>query len=268
MGEGGALLDTLVLDGLSSFLWPLVRISAFFLSMFAISGRGVPMRVRAGLSLAVTLAILPMIGSVSLPYPMLSLEGALTTISQILVGSAVGLMTVFLSQVFVMAGQLVAMQTGLGFASLVDPVSGTNTPVVGQFFTILTTLVFFALDGHLIFVRLLLESFTSIPVGVSSFGPDNLMVFIDLGGLIFEGALSLSMSAICSMLVINFTLGVMTKAAPQLNVFSLGFAITLIAGIAVLSAILPAYMGNFTHDFNAIFESTCRLVGLSCEGPL
>ena len=159
------------------------------------------------------------------------------------------------------------MQTGLGFASLVDPVSGTNSPVVGQFFTVLCTLVFFGLDGHLIFFRLLLESFTTLPIG--EFLPlHGLQEIIYFSGSMFKAGLAMAISAICTMLVVNFTLGVMTKAAPQLNVFSLGFAITMIIGLVVLYLSLNAFMSNFTHNFNDVFNAACSLISTSCDGIL
>ena len=178
-----------------------------------------------------------------------------------------GLCTLFISQAFIIAGQAVAMQTGLGFASLVDPVSGTNSPVVGQFFTVLCTLVFFSVDGHLIFLRLLLESFKALPMG-EALPLYGIREFVIFSGSMFKAGLAMSMSAICTMLVVNFTLGVMTKAAPQLNIFSLGFAVSMIVGLSVLFLSLNAFMSNFTHNFNEVFNTACSLVGMSCEGIL
>ena len=159
------------------------------------------------------------------------------------------------------------MQTGLGFASLVDPVSGTNSPVVGQFFTVLCTLVFFSLNGHLIFFKLMLESFTTLPMG--QFIPNSsIEEFLYFSGSMFKAGLAMSISAICTMLVVNFTLGVMTKAAPQLNIFSLGFAVTMIVGICVLFISLSSFMSNFTNNFNDVFDEACSLIGTSCNGIL
>ncbi len=268
MGQGLEFLSEIMVGGLANVAWPFVRISSFFMAFFAVGGQGTPMRVRLLLSLTMTLCVLPMIPAVPPQMQLFSVPGVMTTCTQVIIGAGIGLMTQYLAQIFVLAGQAVAMQTGLGFASLVDPVSGSNTPVVGQFFSVLTTLFFFAIDGHLIFIRLLLESFTTLPVGPTCFSPANLSIFLNLGAFIFEGAVAIAISAICTMLVINFTLGVMTRAAPQLNVFSLGFAISLCTGIFVVMIILTSYPSNFVNDFNHIFEQTCTLIGTSCEGPL
>ncbi len=157
------------------------------------------------------------------------------------------------------------MQTGLGFASLVDPVSGTNAPVVGQFFTILATLVFLALNGHLAFIRLMLESFNTVPIGSGMLPPDGLYGIAAFGTFMFQGAVAMALSSICTMLIVNFTLGVMTRAAPQLNIFSLGFAISMIVGISTIVISLGAFMGNFTADLNEVISASCSLIGTVCN---
>ena len=260
-------LEPISLTAIAQLVWPLCRIAAFFGSMFAISSRSIPMLTKALTAMAITLCMLPNIPDLAPNTEPFSVYGILVTIKEVLIGLALGMVTLFVSQAFIIAGQAVAMQTGLGFASLVDPVSGTNTPVVGQFFTVLCTLVFFSINGHLLFFNLLLESFTTLPMG--SFIPTNslndLMFF---SGSMFKAGLAMSMSAICTMLVVNFTLGVMTKAAPQLNIFSLGFAISMIVGIAVLTFSLGAFMSNFYNNFNELFSTACSLVGKECSDVL
>ena len=259
-------LEPIMLEGLASILWPLCRIGAFFMAMFNFGGTTVPARVRALMALALTVCMLPNIPAIPAQPQLFSLDGFLTTISQVIIGAGLGFMTQFLSQSFVIAGQAVAMQTGLGFASMVDPVSGTNVPVVGQFFTVLTTLTFLALDGHLVFLRLLLLSFTTLPIGPQIFSPTELTYIFYFGATMFQCALAMAIAAICTMLVVNFTFGVMTRAAPQLNVFSMGFSVSMVAGLLVLWYCLAAFMGNFTAAVNAVMESTCSLMGTSCSG--
>ncbi len=259
-------LEPITLGGLSALIFPFCRISGFLASFFAISGSTVPMMVRALLAVAFTVCVLP---SVPAPpeglYPF-SVAGLITVFEEVLKGLAIGYMTQLIAQIFAMAGQAIAMQTGLGFASLVDPVSGTNAPVVGQFFTILSILVFFALNGHIAFFGLMLMSFETLPIG-SGFLPQNGLYDMALfGSFMFEGAVAMALSAICTMLIVNFTVGVMTRAAPQLNIFSLGFAVSMIVGLVVLVLSMNAFMGNFTADFNEVVSRTCTLVGTSCDG--
>lgn len=261
------VLEPITLTAVAQFVWPLCRISAFLATMFAVSGNSFPMMTRALLALTITVCMLPSIPNLAPNTDPFTVYGIIVTIKECFIGLALGLCTLFISQAFIIAGQAVAMQTGLGFASLVDPVSGTNSPVVGQFFTVLCTLVFFSVDGHLIFLRLLLESFKALPMG-EALPLYGIREFVIFSGSMFKAGLAMSMSAICTMLVVNFTLGVMTKAAPQLNIFSLGFAVTMIVGLCVLFLSLNAFMSNFTHNFNAVFNTACSLVGMSCDGIL
>lgn len=261
------VLEPIALSAIAQIVWPLCRISAFFATLFAVSGNSFPTMTRALTALAVTVCMIPSIPDITIDTTPFTLTGVLITIKEVLIGLALGICTLLISQAFALAGQTIAMQTGLGFASLVDPVSGTNNAIVGQFFTVLCTLVFFSVNGHLIFLRLLLESFKTVPIGsfMPLAGMNSLFYFF---GSIFAAGLAMSLSAICTMLVVNFTLGVMTKAAPQLNIFSLGFAISMTVGIGVLYLSLNAFMGNYTSYFNEVFNASCTLVGISCDGIL
>ena len=204
-------LEPITLTAVAQLVWPLCRISSFLAVMFAVSGSSFPQMTRALLAFSITVCMLP-----NIPNLAPTVYGIMVTIKECLIGICLGLCTLFISQAFIVAGQAVAMQTGLGFASLVDPVSGTNSPVVGQFFTVLCTLVFFSLNGHLIFFKLMLESFTTLPMG--QFIPNSsIEEFLYFSGSMFKAGLAMSISAICTMLVVNFTLGVMTKAAPLIR---------------------------------------------------
>ena len=203
-------LEPVMLDAIDALMWPLCRVGGFMMTFVTFSGNAVPRNVRALLALAITVCFLPNIPVIESDLEAFSGLGIITTISQVIIGAGLGFITQYLVASFVLAGQAVAMQTGLGFASLVDPVSGTNAPVVGQFFTVLCTLVFFAVDGHLVFIRLLLLSFETLPVGPGIFTPPSIEAILYFGATMFQCALSTSIAAICTLLVVNFTFGVMT----------------------------------------------------------
>ncbi|MCR5536540.1 MAG: flagellar biosynthetic protein FliR [Succinivibrio sp.] len=260
------MLEVIQLNAIAAVVFPFCRVAGFCSNMFLFAGRSLPMRARLLFAMAFTVCILPDVPAIKGAINLISIDGMLVVIKETLIGVALGYMTQFLAQVFTIAGQVVAMQTGLGFASLVDPVSGNNTPVVGQFFTVLTTLVFLAVNGHLLFFKLLTISFVTLPIGGSFLPLDGMREMVWFGSYMFLGGLTMALSALCTMLIINFTLGVMTRAAPQLNVFSLGFAVTMVTGLAVLAMSLNAYMSNFSNSFNEILERSCTLVGTSCEG--
>lgn len=254
--------EALIVQSIAVYIWPFIRIAACLMAMFTIGSQSVPMIIRLALAVAVTWCMIETIPSPKYIDPF-SVPGFLTVGREFLIGLTLGFITQFIAQIFVVAGQVIAMQTGLGFASLVDPVSGTNTPVVGQFFTVLSTLLFFVIDGHLMLLRLIRLSFFALPINATM--PD--MPWPEIarfGSMMFVIALGLSISSICAMLLVNFTFGVMTRAAPQLNIFSLGFAVSMLAGLIILKMVLSGFWVHFEQAMNGVFNLGCSLLGTSC----
>jgi flagellar biosynthetic protein FliR len=133
----------------------------------------------------------------------------------------------------VIAGQIVAIQMGLGFASMVDPANGVSVPVIGQLFMILVTLLFLAMNAHLVVFEVLAESFFTLPVG-SGFLVENYLEIALKLGWVMGAALLMVLPAVTALLVVNLAFGVMTRAAPQLNIFSIGFPLTLVLGMVIV----------------------------------
>jgi flagellar biosynthetic protein FliR len=255
--------EFLIQNGMINLLLPFVRIAAVLMSMFALSSNSVPGMIRLTLALAVTYVMASTIEPVK-DVDLFTVRGFVLVGYQILIGLMIGFATQFISQIFVVAGQVVAMQTGLGFASLVDPVSGTNTPVVGQFFTVLSTILFFVLNGHLVLFKLIYLSFTTLPISLEGFFDIPFLEIVKFGSVMFQVALSLSISSICAMLLVNFTFGVMTRAAPQLNIFSMGFAVSMACGLIILSLVLSGFMIHYIDALNGVFGLACSVVNLEC----
>lgn len=211
---------TIILDWIANYFWPFTRISSMLMVMTVTGARFVSPRIRLYLSLAITLALMPAIPAVPEELQLLSFQGFLTTFEQIVIGVAMGMVTQFIIQTFVLLGQILGMQSSLGFASMVDPANGQNTPLLGQLFMFLSTMFFLATDGHLKMLQLVLFSFKTLPIGSGSL---NAVDFRELAlwlGIMFKTALSMSLSGIIALLTINLSFGVMTRAAPQLNIFS------------------------------------------------
>jgi flagellar biosynthetic protein FliR len=162
----------------------------------------------------------------------------------------------------VIAGaQIIAMQMGLGFASMVDPVNGQDTPVLAQFYLMFTTLVFLALDGHLILIRLLVESFQALPIGPEGLDRDAFYALANWGSRLFADAVWLSLPAVASLLVVNVAFGVMSRAAPQLNIFAIGFSVTLVMGFLVLLFTLQSVVPQFTAMSEEMFALVRQVIG-------
>ncbi|WP_340480104.1 flagellar biosynthetic protein FliR [Vibrio anguillarum] len=255
---------SLVLEWIASYFWPYTRISAMLMVMSVTGARFVPTRVRLYLGLAITFAVMPAIPAVSESVELLSFKGFLTTFEQIIIGVAMGMITQFIIQTFVMLGQILGMQASLGFASMVDPVNGQNTPLLGQLFMFLATLFFLATDGHLKMIQLVVFSFKTLPIG------DGALTTVDFRelalwlGIMFKVALSMSLSGIIALLTVNLSFGVMTRAAPQLNIFSLGFAFALLVGLLLCWYILGGLYSHYELFWLEGEQQICRLIRINC----
>ena len=224
-----------------SLLWPMMRIGAMLLAMPVLGTRLVPTRVKIILTLVLSVLVLPLLPEVPAVEP-LSLAGLMISIQQVLIGLAMGFTLQLVFGALMIAGESIAMTMGLGFASMVDPTNGVNVPVVSQFFIIVGTLLFLALGGHLVLFQLVISSFQSLPISPTGIGRDSFWALAAWGTQMFVGALWVAIPALISMLVITLAMGVMTRAAPQLNIFSVGFPVTMFAGFVILMLIMPGFL--------------------------
>ena len=244
-----------ILQLLGAWLWPFVRIGGFVMAAPVIGTRAVPLRIRMILVLALTGVLAPVVAPAAGVDP-LSADGWLTTAHQLFIGATIGLVLRLAFFVFEFAGQLVAQQMGLGFASLVDPTSGAQVPVLAHFYIILATLLFFVFDAHLVLIELLADSFTLLPIGpqgITAAGADAVVRWS--AGLIGDGLL-LSLPIVVALLAINFALGVMGRAAPQLNLFAVGFPVMILIGIVLVLVTLDGFAGFTGGLFDDAFLTT------------
>jgi len=227
-----------LLNWLAALLWPFMRISAMFVAAPIFSARSIPVRIRVLLAFFIAWVLLPVI-----PEPpsvdLISGEALIISISQVVTGAAMGFILQMVFSAFVIAGQSIATAMGLGFASIVDPQNGVQVPVISQAFLIMATLVFLALNGHLIFIEVLAKSFQTLPVGAVFPSQDSLWQLVNWGSDMFTGGLLIALPAVAALLLVNLAFGVVSRAAPQLNIFAVGFPIMILVGIAFLILILP-----------------------------
>lgn len=237
---------------LRAWWWPFMRISGFVLTAPIIGTRALPRRVRAlfALMLAALLAPLVTLPPALAEIELLGAEGLLVAAQQLTVGAALGLVLRMVFMVFEFAGQVVAQQMGLGFAAMVDPASGMTVPVISQFYIVLATLLFFATNAHLQLVTLLADSFTLLPVG-TAIEREMLFGVMTWSGELLVLAVLLMLPTVIALLVVNLVFAVMTRSAPQLNVFAIGFPITLMFGVLMLLLTTPTLL----EGFNAVLDS-------------
>jgi flagellar biosynthetic protein FliR len=240
-----------------SFVWPLFRIASFLMIIPVFGTQLVPMRVRSGMAFLLALIVAPLIPEVPL-VEALSLNAILITMQQVFIGSLMGLMFVMLLQIFVVAGQIIAMQMGLGFASMVDPVNGVNVPILSQIYLICVTLIFLAMNGHLVMIEIIVESFHVWPIsqdilGGVSIQPEQLWEFLMRINWLFASALLVALPVITTVLIVNISFGIVTRAAPQMNVFSLGFPIGMLFGIFLIWASITEVAPMFDRFSSELF---------------
>jgi len=250
-----------ILAYVASFVWPLIRISAMFVAVPLFSLRAVPARVRLILSVAITLVVMPLLPS----YPMVemfSYQGFLVAVAQVMIGLTSGFIVQLVFSALLFAGQGVALSMGLGFASMVDPQNGQQVPVIAQLYVITGTLIFLSLDGHLLLIKMLLDSFTSLPIGIDGITKANIWTILIWSSRMFAGGLLLSMPIIASLLLVNISFGVATRAAPQLNIFSVGFPVTLMLGLLLVWATLPDVLDQFTDILTGAYDLAGQLLRL------
>ncbi|MDB6049952.1 MAG: flagellar biosynthetic protein FliR [Pseudomonas sp.] len=238
-----ALTDVQIGTWVASFMLPLFRVAAVLMTMPIFGTTLVPTRVRLYFSLAITVVIAPSLP----PMPQvhaLDLSALLLIAEQIIIGAMLGMSLQLFFQAFVIAGQIVSIQMGMGFASMVDPTNGVSVAVIGQFFTMLVTLLFLAMNGHLVVFEVLVESFTTLPVG-SGVDVGQLWELAGRFGWVLGAGLLLVLPAITALLVVSVAFGVMTRAAPQLNMFSIGIPLTLVLGMVILWMTLGDMLNQF-----------------------
>lgn len=256
------LASSEIMSWIGAFLWPLFRISAMIAVAPVFGARTIPTNIKLVLSVVLTLVIMPVIPTPPVVDP-LSGAAVLITLNQILIGAAMGLALQLLFAMFIIGGQIIAFQMGLGFASMVDPGSGTQVPVVSQFYVILLTLTFLALNGHLIFINVVADSFLSLPIGVNSLSQDGLWMLISWGSTMYSGAVQIALPAIASLLLFNLTFGIVTRSAPQFNIFSIGFPVTMVAGFFIMMSTLPNFLPHLerylARSFELIYTFTSRV---------
>ncbi|SEE38121.1 flagellar biosynthetic protein FliR [Pseudomonas kilonensis] len=248
------LTDTQISTWVASFILPLFRVAAVLMSMPVFGTSLVPTRVRLYFALAITVVIAPGLPPMP-PVNALDLSGLMLIAEQILIGALMGFSLQLFFQAFVVAGQIISIQMGMAFASMIDPTNGVNTAVIGQFLTMLVTLLFLAMNGHLVVFEVLTESFTTMPVGSA------LLVnhFWDIAGKlgwVLGAAMVLVLPAITALLVVNIAFGVMTRAAPQLNIFSIGFPLTLVLGMVIFWVSL----GDILNQYQPLATQALQLL--------
>jgi flagellar biosynthetic protein FliR len=222
--------------------FPFARIGACLMVAPLFGARFVPARTRVLLAAALTALVAPLAPATGIaPF---SAEGVVVVAQQLLIGVALGFALQVVFDALGLAGQLLANSMGLSFAFNVDPLRGSSTAALGQLYIILATLTFLAMGGHLALLEVLVQGFTTMPIGTTGLGSEGLWSLVLWGGQLFSGALAVALPGVTALLIVNLAFGVVSRAAPALNLFAVGFPVSLVIGLlVVLAGIGPLQQG-------------------------
>jgi flagellar biosynthetic protein FliR len=232
---------------IGGLVWPFTRIAAMLAIAPIFGARMVPQRVRLVVALMLTGIVIPLLPDAPPRLDPLSLASALVTLQQLAIGLAIGFSLQLVFATLVIAGQTVAMGMGLGFAQMVDPQNGVNVPVIGQYYVVVATLLFLALNGHLALIRVLVDSFHFLPIGVDALTREDFKAIAYWGTRMFADSVMVALPAVASILLVNLAFGVVSRSAPQLNVFGVGFPVTLTLGFVILVFAVANLLPQMQH---------------------
>jgi len=228
--------------GVEQQLWiwliAMIRPGAAFLAAPIFGARGVPVQLRLILSLALGMAAM---NSVVFSLPeggLLTFAGVMLVVAEVLTGLALGFaLQIGYAGAFV-AGETIGNAMGLGFASMMDPQSGQSTQVVGQFLSILSTFVLLAMDGHLLLIHYVVQSYQALPPGVM-LSNDTIYSLVMFGGSMLGAGVTVALPVAFALILIQLVMGMLARSAPSLNLFAVGIPVALFAGLILLALAVP-----------------------------
>lgn len=258
--------DTQLNAWLIQFIWPLARILGLFMVAPIFGHTAVPGRVKLGLGVFVALAISPALP----PMPQVAIgswAGLLILGQQILIGLAMGFVMKVIFSAIEAAGEIIGLQIGLGFATFFDPQSAGQTLVIGRFLHLLAMLVFLAVNAHLLLLGVLVESFQSLPIQNAPLAAKGFFSLAQTGSHVFAIGLQLALPIVAILLMTNLALGILTRSAPQLNIFAIGFPITLGIGLITLDWSMDYFAPQFERAFTSGFATIEQLLASFSPAP-
>lgn len=253
------LTDAQLNTWLINFIWPLTRILGLIMVAPVFGHRAVPARVKIGLGIFIALIIAPTLP----PMPAVGLgswHGLFILVQQLLIGIAIGFIMRIVFAAAEAAGEIVGLQMGLGFASFFDPQSAGQTLVLARFFNMLALLVFLAVNAHLLLIGVLVDSFQTLPISPQPLSAAGFYTVATFGSTVFAVGLQLALPLIAILLMTNLSLGILTRSAPQLNIFAIGFPITLGVGLIVLDLTLPYFVPQLEQMLQNGFQATTLVI--------
>jgi len=244
---------------LTSFIFPLARILGLLAAAPVFNSVAMPKRIRLAFGIVVTLALLPVLPPMP-AIPAGSWVGLAILTQQMLIGILLGLTLRIAFAAIDLAGELIGLQMGLSFAVFYDPQNAGQTPVLSEFLGLIVTLVFLAMNGHLLTLSVLAESFKLLPVSATPISAGSFASFLAWSSVLFSAGLLLALPLITALLITNLAMGVLARVAPQLNIFAVGFPVTLTSGFVILMFSIPYFGAAMENLFDQTFRAMAAVM--------
>lgn len=243
------ITEAQLMEWLSPILWPFLRVLAVFTAAPIFSSRAFPLRARIALAFLIAFAAQP-----SMPnQPLISVNSPQAfgvVVQQVGIGLAIGFTVRLVFGAFELAGQVVGFQMGLGFAAFFDPSTSAQSSAMGRFYANMAALLFVVLNGHLMVLMAVVHSFAAFPVDQNFLQALGTMKLYELGADLFASAFWISLPVVAMLMFANLALGIVSRVAPQMNIYAIGFPVTLAVGLIGVAATLPL----LEQPFAALFE--------------
>lgn len=223
---------------IAAFFWPFSRVIGLLSTAPIYGNKSVPARTKIGLSVIITVIIAPVLPPVPSVDPF-SLIGVAVAVQQFIIGAAMGFTMRIIFAAVEYAGELMGFTMGLGFATFFDPNTQGQSSAISQFLAILMFMLFLSTDTHLLLLAAVTDSFNNLPIAATPLKEKGFYSLALWAGTLFSVGLQIAMPIIGAMLIINLAMAILTRAAPQLNLFGIGFPILLMTGFAIIVLVLP-----------------------------
>jgi flagellar biosynthetic protein FliR len=244
---------------IATFLWPMFRLLALIMTAPLFSESAIPRRAKILLAAALSTIVSPTIGHIPTAQ-VYSFDGFLIILNEIGIGVAMGFSMRLVFAAVQMAGEVIGLQMGLSFASFYDRSAGGQTMVLSRFLNIVSMLLFLALDGHLMMLAALIDSFQGVPIAGVPLSGHGWGMVARAGSTVFAAGTLLALPMIAVLLTLNLSMGILNRASPQLSIFAVGFPVTLLGGMLLMLLIMPQMGVYMQHMIDAGLQTAASVL--------
>jgi flagellar biosynthetic protein FliR len=243
-----------------AFVLVFMRMAGIFLTAPVFASRNIPLTVKAAWILLISFLLFPVVEFKPLDLPASGLPLVMAVVREMLIGFSIGLGATLIFTGIQLAGQIVDIQMGLGMVNIIDPITSTQISVMGQYYYLIATLVFMAVDGHLLLLRGVADSFTLVPLGQAHFSAALGIKMMSLVSQVFFIAFRVGAPVIGALFITNMALGVIARTVPQMNVFIVGMPLNLAVGFLITAIAMSFFVFVLQGIFNGMYRDVYILI--------